>query len=301
MQPQETFKLIQCYHCLQLADHLKTTCPHKESPQTCGRCGAAGHPARECVASPRCHLCGEDGHPATARICQVYKTIFAQQLAALLSQPPSTASSNNTLPMSSPASSTMSTVEKSWEAVQLAASTAESPLDFLDTFYTIVKATNPGASSAAPPMSYGYDLDVSQDSETEAYEPNESGPPHKVPKLSNSAPDLHPREEEENSSQAKDPETKTELETSVTGYSISENPKEDSISGTALLNIKPNIIYPTHCEMPIILTNTWLQRNNGQPKNLPKVMVDYTDTGNSETLQIMKSMEINPCSYCSTC
>ena len=80
MRADNTFKLIQCYHCLALSDHTKPYCPAKEDPQICGRCGAAGHPSKDCSAPTKCYLWGEAGYPATARICPVYLQTFKTKI-----------------------------------------------------------------------------------------------------------------------------------------------------------------------------------------------------------------------------
>ena len=83
MLPEDYFKLIQCYHCMTLADHLKNDCPEKDEPAICGRCGATDHQARVCSRRPYCVLCGQYGHPATARVCPIYRTKYSEKLNAL--------------------------------------------------------------------------------------------------------------------------------------------------------------------------------------------------------------------------
>ena len=164
MKPHETFKLIQCYHCLTLAHHLKNQCPFKDEPQICGRCGKSGHASRECSAAPYCHLCNAAGHPATARICPKYREKFEEQLDALFRQPPPASQGN----------SYQAPYDKSWDALQSAARASTSSVDFWECLYKIIKASDDPSGSVSPfhQMAFGcdYDLDVSQESFSEVLE-----------------------------------------------------------------------------------------------------------------------------------
>ena len=150
---EDTFKLVQCYHCLMLADHLKSDCPQKLAPQTCGRCGIAGHSARDCSANPHCILCDEDGHPATARICRVYREKFTAQLAAL----------RDPLHLNQPVTlntSALSSAERALESLQSVAAASETTQDFLEAMFALFKIP-PHGSCEAPSTSYDGDLENS--------------------------------------------------------------------------------------------------------------------------------------------
>ena len=144
MLPEDSFKLVQCYHCMELASHLKPDCPRKQDPQVCGRCGEMGHPARDCSAAPHCCLCGEDGHPATARICRVYKDRFAEKLAVLLDP-----SSSVNLPRGAPppprlgGSAVPPTAERVLETLQDAAVAAETMQDFMNAMFNLFQVPVP--------------------------------------------------------------------------------------------------------------------------------------------------------------
>ena len=73
----EKLRLIICYHCHALADHVKPDCPYLKAPQFCSRCGGRGHPAWSCKENPHCLHC-EGGHPANARVCPVYRDTFKE-------------------------------------------------------------------------------------------------------------------------------------------------------------------------------------------------------------------------------
>ena len=168
MDTNNTFKLIQCYHCLVLADHVKNNCPHKDEPQVCGRCGESGHSSRDCSAAPQCHLCGKAGHPATARICPIYKNTFKLKMEELLAPSfPQTAGTTSTPYPSSPINSMSSDSEKILESLQRAAMASVTTQDFCDTMFTLLKVTIPQGSSVVPSMAYGCDLELSDDSESE--------------------------------------------------------------------------------------------------------------------------------------
>ena len=83
----EKLKLIQCYHCWEIATHIKTECPKfkNKEPQICPRCGKPDHKSIECVNDPCCIHCKES-HPATARICTVYKQKFAETMTEITTE-----------------------------------------------------------------------------------------------------------------------------------------------------------------------------------------------------------------------
>ena len=73
----DKIKLIQCYKCFQLSDHLRNACPHIHEPPICSNCGIIGHKYPDCENYQFCSNCG-GGHPVTARCCPTYQYKFEE-------------------------------------------------------------------------------------------------------------------------------------------------------------------------------------------------------------------------------
>ena len=138
----EHLKLVICYHCQALADHLKPACPFLREAQVCGKCSQRGHCARDCLNSALCLHC-QGNHPANARICPIYRKKFLKTFTVAKDQTTHAHSqSNSDLPPASPLS-----VPDSWvsfsDAISTALSSTDTPRDFLISMFSILKANSP--------------------------------------------------------------------------------------------------------------------------------------------------------------
>lgn len=79
----DKIKLIQCYKCFQISDHLRNACPHYFEPPVCANCGIFGHKYPQCQNVQYCLNCG-GGHSVTARCCPVYRDKFKKIKSELL-------------------------------------------------------------------------------------------------------------------------------------------------------------------------------------------------------------------------
>ena len=157
----EKLKLIQCYHCWEIASHIKTECPkfkHNE-PQLCPRCGVPGHKSTECVNNPYCINC-KGPHPATARICTIYKQKFAETMTEISTEMREALNLQN-IPLT-PQSTTVTSNTDAWQALYTAFISSHSPDGFLLTLYDIMKVTTPRKTYAPPTLAYNCDLDMSE-------------------------------------------------------------------------------------------------------------------------------------------
>ena len=138
----ESFRLIQCYHCLSF-DHIKTNCPHKDERRTCARCGGSDHQVRNCGNQTVCLHC-KGPHPATARCCPKYQQLFqtkfnevTEQIKEQLLNP----AHQHQYPTISLTPINKSEYEESWTKIQEVALGAESSKDFVEALYTLAKSS----------------------------------------------------------------------------------------------------------------------------------------------------------------
>ena len=81
----DDIKLKQCYHCYQLAGHLKPNCPHISDPKLCAKCGKSEHGYVQCQNEAKCINCG-GSHPSTSRVCSTYAIKFQELKPKLLTE-----------------------------------------------------------------------------------------------------------------------------------------------------------------------------------------------------------------------
>ena len=81
----DDIKLKQCYHCYQLAGHLKPNCPHISDPKLCAKCGESEHGYVQCQNEAKCINCG-GSHPSTSRVCSTYAIKFQELKPKLLTE-----------------------------------------------------------------------------------------------------------------------------------------------------------------------------------------------------------------------
>ena len=162
--PLSLLKLVQCFHCHQLADHTKDQCPHIASPQPCSKCGELGHSFSDCSNQASCTSCSGN-HPITARCCPAYKAKMDEHVMLVFHQLHSSSSfmaeysqwqqqnhpnySFNT----SYTSASPSLSEVTWAAAQDAATQAENSMDFMNSLYTLLKSSRPTLTPDSPPCS----------------------------------------------------------------------------------------------------------------------------------------------------
>ena len=122
----EKLKLIQCYHCWEIASHIKTECPKfkNKEPQLCPRCGRPDHKSTECINDPFCIHCKEP-HPVTARICIVYKQKFAETMTEISTELSAALNLQNT-PLA-PQNNTLTNNTDAWQALHTAFISSHSP------------------------------------------------------------------------------------------------------------------------------------------------------------------------------
>ena len=149
----EKLKLIICYHCHALADHIKPKCPYIKEPQFCSKCGLRGHPAWSCQNSAYCLQCGGD-HPANSRICPVYQLKFADTLRKAMEQSRDLDSDHDLLVSSTPSQKLQQSLTEPMtiltEAITTSINSASSPTDFLSALYTSLKESSPTKKIPAP-------------------------------------------------------------------------------------------------------------------------------------------------------
>ena len=159
----EQLKLVICYHCHAIADHLKPYCPYIKEAQFCARCGQRGHTAKECQRNPQCLHC-QGVHPAHARICPIYQSKFKEIVEKAIKQ---SASSPEQTSMSTPQLSPQS-MPDSWvflsAAVTASLDATSSPEDFIKTLFSILKSSSPLRKVITDPITYGTDLELSNSS-----------------------------------------------------------------------------------------------------------------------------------------
>ena len=152
----EHLKLVICYHCQALADHLKPDCPLLSEAQVCAKCSQRGHYSRDCPNNAYCIRCGGN-HPAFARICPIYKQKFLATFIEAKEQSSHThPQSINDLPPASPLN-----VPDSWvtlsDAVTAALSSTDTPRDFLISMFSNLKASPPPSYHNIDPFKYNID------------------------------------------------------------------------------------------------------------------------------------------------
>ena len=163
----DSFRLIQCYHCLSF-EHVKSNCPQKFKPRYCARCGDTDHPIAECVKATECLHC-KGPHPATARCCPMYQQLFQQKYQALVHviQDQLLPSQHfNSYGISTPPSN-YHLLDNTWSRIQQVASAADTPNDFVNTLFTLAKASKP--KKPYNPKAYNDDLHFSQENIHQAY------------------------------------------------------------------------------------------------------------------------------------
>ena len=152
----EHLKLVICYHCQALAEHLKPACPLLNEAQFCANCGQRNHSARDCTNRAYCLRCGGD-HPAYARICPIYRKKFTETFAMAKDQSTHGVSQpNNDVPPASPLN-----VPDSWvalsDAVTAALSSTDTPRDFLTSVFSTLKANSSPRRQIIRPFKYNID------------------------------------------------------------------------------------------------------------------------------------------------
>ena len=153
----EHLKLVICYHCQALADHLKPACPYLNEAQFCAKCSQQGHSARDCRNNPYCLHCG-GAHPANARICPIYRQKFLEIFEEAKNQENHKSSQqyNNEIPPASPLN-----VPDAWVTLSDAVTTAlvctDSPRDFLVSMFSILKSKPPPQKPNSTPYKYNID------------------------------------------------------------------------------------------------------------------------------------------------
>ena len=162
----ESFRLIQCYHCLSF-DHIKSNCPHKNENRICARCGDNDHPVGNCENPTACLHC-KGPHPATARCCpkylQIFKTKFQEVIKQIQNQFINSADQHQLPIISSTPFTSRSEYEESWTKIQEVAQAADSPTDFVEALYTLAKSSEREISAEKNPnskiSSLTYDIEL---------------------------------------------------------------------------------------------------------------------------------------------
>ena len=164
---EDKMRLIQCFWCLDY-EHTKNKCPYINKPPTCNNCADTGHIQKECVkTTSRCHHCQQFGHPAMARVCPVYRTHYKATMKeiedAIIAKYLQT--SSRSMPnMTSTQHDDLERVHDLVTAVSASISVAYTAGEFVSSLYSILKASSPTGSGPPPALTYGADLDMSDDS-----------------------------------------------------------------------------------------------------------------------------------------
>ena len=159
-------KLVQCYHCWELGDHIKPTCGRRSDPQTCPNCSLPGHRQHECnEETSKCCLCGGP-HPANARICPIYKATFITVFEEAIEEEYSKTSTQTSTSIKNDGLYALQSLNT---AVNTSLITSDNSNEFVTSLFAILKAGSPPANQA-PQQDGDLDEPLDQHNNMEEYD-----------------------------------------------------------------------------------------------------------------------------------